>query len=245
VAGDEPRLAWVEATAAACGLVGLPIFISSAVSDADPAVIIETPAPALVLGNATLAPKASTRFLVGRALGILRAQGAIVDRVDPASLGPLFACAARAAGAPQPQDVPRPDAATERTFDKALSRRDRKALGLQSSRFGFESVDPTRWGQALRRTADRLGLLLAGDVAAAARAAARTDPARWKNAVRKTADRLGQLLTGGETKPEAEAASAPRSPLEEVRASERAMDLVRFAVGDTYAWLRAEAEDED
>lgn len=243
VPGDEQRLVWVEATAAACGLVGLPIYLSSAVSDAEPAVIIETPAPALVLGNAALDPKASTRFLVGRALGILRAQGAIVDRVEPASLGPLFASAALVAGATQPQDLPRPDAATERTIDKAMSRRDRKALGLQASRFGFETIDPTRWGQAVRRTADRLGLLLAGDVAAAARAAARTDPARWKNAVRKTADRLGQLLAGGPAKPEPEA--PPKTPLEEVRSSERALDLVRFALGDAYAVLRAEAEDED
>ena len=123
-----------------------------------------------------------------------------------------------------------------------MSRRDRKALALQASRFGFESIEPSRWGLAVRRTADRLGLLLAGDLAAAARAAARTDPARWKHAVRKTANRLGHMLDGGGTAPPDEA--APSSPLEEVRGSERALDLLRFGLGDVYPALRSEVERE-
>ena len=239
--GEEPRLAWVDATAAACGLGGLHVYLSPAVADADPAVIIEEPEPALVLGMAALDPTGATRFLVGRALGMLRARAAIIDRVEPASLAPLFACAALTAGAALPPDLPRPDERTERVVAKAMSRRDRKALVLQSSRFGFESIDPTRWGQAVRRTADRLGLLLAGDVAASARAAARTDPERWRSAVRKTADRLGHML-GGEAPAPASAEDAPVSPLETVRRSERALDLVRFGLGEVYPALRRDVE---
>ena len=124
-----------------------------------------------------------------------------------------------------------------------MSRRDRKALMLQSSRFGFESVDPTRWGLAVRRTADRLGLLLAGDVAAAARAAARTDPARWKTAVRQTANRLAHMLdSDGKPAPPEEPTS--RSALDQVRGSERALDLLRFGLGDVYPALRREVEKE-
>ena len=240
-AGEEPRLAWVDATAAACGLGGLHVYLSPAVPDAEPAVIIEEPEPALVLGMAALAPTAATRFFVGRALGMLRARAAVLDRVEPAALAPLFACAALTAGSSLPADLARPDELTDRIVGKTMSRRDRKALVLQSSRFGFESVDPTRWGQAVRRTADRLGLLLAADVAVAARAAARTDPARWKSAVRQTANRLGHMLAGeGTAAPPVE--SAPPSPLEQVRASERALDLVRFGLGDLYPTLLREAE---
>ncbi|HEY2728402.1 MAG TPA: hypothetical protein VGK52_00585 [Polyangia bacterium] len=239
----EPRLAWVFATAAACGLGGLHLYLSPAVPDANPALIIEEPEPALVVGMAALEPKAATRFFVGRALGMLRARAAVIDRVDPSALAPLFACAALTAGAGLPTGLPRPDDVIERIVGKTMSRRDRKALVLQSSRFGFESVDPARWGHAVRRTADRLGLVLAGDVAAAARAAARTDPARWKSAVRKTADRLATMLSG-EGAEAAPQDAGPLGALDELRGSERALDLLRFALGDVYPALRREAEDE-
>ena len=240
---EEPRLAWVFATAAACGLGGLNIYLSPVVPDAEPTLIIEEPEPALVLGAAALQPSAATRFLVGRALGILRARAAVIDRVEPSALAPLFACAAMTAGAAPPTDLPRPDETTERIVGKTMSRRDRKALMLQSSRFGFESIDPTRWALAVRRTADRLGLLLAGDVAAAARAAARTDPERWKHAVRKTANRLAHMLDGdGKASPPEE--RAPTSMLEQIRGSERALDVLRFSLGDVYPALRRESERE-
>ena len=238
---EEPRLAWVFATAAACGLGGLHVYLSPAVPDAEPALLIEEPEAALVLGMAALDPKAATRFLVGRALGMLRARAAVLDRVEPAALGPLFACAAVTAGASPPVELGRPDANTERIVGKTMSRRDRKALVLHASRFGFESIDPGRWGHAVRRTADRLGLLLAGDLAASARAAARTDPARWKSAVRKTANRLAHMLDGAAPPPEP---AAPRSPLDEVRGSERALDLLRFGLGEIYPALRREVERE-
>jgi hypothetical protein len=174
---------------------------------------------------------------------MLRARAAVLDRVEPSALGPLFACAALTAGAVPPVELGRPDDATERVVGKVMSRRDRKALVLQSSRFGFESIEPSRWGHAVRRTADRLGLLLAGDLAASARAAARTDPERWKSAVRKTAKRLGHMLDGdGQAPPPEEA--GPRSALDEVRGSERALELLRFGLGDLYPQLRCEVERE-
>jgi tetratricopeptide (TPR) repeat protein len=241
-AAEEPRLAWVFATAAACGLGAMHVYLSPSVPDSDPALIIEEPEAALVLGSAALDPKAATRFLVGRALGMLRARAAVLDRVEPSALGPLFACAAMTVGASPPVELGRPDDVTERIVGKVMSRRDRKALVLQASRFGFESIEPARWGHAVRRTADRLGLLLAGDLAAAARAAARTDPERWKTAVRKTANRLAHMLDG-ETAPPPEE-PAPRSSLDEVRGSERALDLLRFGLGQVYPGLRREVERE-
>ena len=70
--------------------------------------------------------------------------------------------------------------------------------------------------------------------------AARTDPARWKSAVRKTADRLGHLLAGERVPAADEPALA--SPLDEIRRSERALDLLRFGLGDVYPALRRDAE---
>jgi tetratricopeptide (TPR) repeat protein len=239
---EEPRLGWVFATAAASGLGALHVYLSPAVPDAEPALIIEEPEAALVLGAATIEPSAATRFFVGRALAILRARGAVLDRVDPAALGPLFACAALASGAALPAELPRPDETTERIVGKTMSRRDRKALLLQASRFGFESIDPARFGIAVRRTADRLGLLLAGDVAASVRAAARTDPARWQQAVRKTANKLASMLSGDGKVAAPSDESAHLSPLDEIRGSERALELLRFSLGDVYPALRVEVE---
>jgi tetratricopeptide (TPR) repeat protein len=239
---EEPRLGWVFATAAASGLGALHVYLSPAVPDAEPALIIEEPEAALVLGAATIEPSAATRFFVGRALAILRARGAVLDRVDPAALAPLFACAALASGAALPAELPRPDEATERIVGKTMSRRDRKALLLQASRFGFESIDPARFGMAVRRTADRLGLLLAGDVAASVRSAARTDPARWQQAVRKTANKLAHMLSAdGKAAPPPDE-PARLSPLDEIRGSERALELLRFSLGDVYPALRVEVE---
>jgi len=59
-----------------------------------------------------------------------------------------------------------------RVVSRHMNRKDRKALGLQVSRFGFDRVDPARWQQAVLRTAERFGLMAAGDAAAAVRALA-------------------------------------------------------------------------
>ena len=58
-----------------------------------------------------------------------------------------------------------------------MGRKQRKALALQASRFEFETFDVPAWHAAALRSANRLGLLLAGDVATAARALAGGDRA--------------------------------------------------------------------
>ncbi len=55
---------------------------------------------------------------------------------------------------------------------RALGRKHRKALALQSSRFAFEPFDLVTWRRAVLASADRLGLMFAGDVALAATALA-------------------------------------------------------------------------
>jgi len=52
---------------------------------------------------------------------------------------------------------------------RLMSRKDRKALELEASRFGFETIDGGAFQRAVLATADRLGLLLAGDIEVAIR----------------------------------------------------------------------------
>jgi len=55
-----------------------------------------------------------------------------------------------------------------RAVSRAIERKQKKAITLQASRFNFEKYDFAAWHEGVLRTADRLGLMLAGDVAASA-----------------------------------------------------------------------------
>jgi tetratricopeptide (TPR) repeat protein len=170
--GSDPRLAWIEAAAAGMGIPDLRIFLAPA--DRAPARVTaaEIPEPALVLGPAALEPDPELRFQIGRALGLLRAQATVLEHAPPEALGRLFAAAAVVAGAPPAPGVAPPSDDTVRLVSRHMNRKDRKALGLQASRFGFDRIDPARWQQAVLRTAERFGLMVAGDAAAAVRALA-------------------------------------------------------------------------
>jgi cellulose synthase operon protein C len=175
VAGAEPRLGWVEASAVASGLGGVRLYLAAA--GAPPALVVPVlePEPALVFGPAVLHGGPEVQFRIGRALGLLRDRATVLEWVTAEDLAPLFACAAVVAGAPPAAGLPAPPEAMLKAVTRAMSRKDRKALALQASRFGFEALDPARWQRAVLRTADRLGLLLAGDVAAAVAALAASD----------------------------------------------------------------------
>src|SRR5205807_1495314 len=94
-------------------------------------------------------------------------------RLPAAELGAVLAAAAVVAGA-APQVAPAAVRAVEeraRALGRAMGRRERKALALEASRFGFEPLDAAAFREALLMAADRLGLLLASDVVTAARTA--------------------------------------------------------------------------
>jgi hypothetical protein len=97
-----------------------------------------------------------------------------------------------------------------RAVTRAIGRKQRKALTLQASRFNFEKYDLAGWHEGVLRTADRLGLMLAGDVAASALAVA-----------------VGPLPSRPPS-----AADVATNPI--------ALDLLRFALGEPYALLRRE-----
>jgi hypothetical protein len=98
---------------------------------------------------------------------------------------------------------------------RGIGRKERKALVLQASRFAFESFDLVAWHDGVLRTADRLGLMMAGDVARAA-----------------------QALAGGEA-----AGDHPSAPAASVATSPAALDLVRYALSEQYAALRRSVDD--
>ncbi len=161
-----PRVAWINATAASIGIARLTLFAAREPGGA-PVAPVEDAEPSLIL-----APDAPSwpvlRFHVGRALGLIAQHAVVLERVSAADLAPLFACAALLAGAQVPAGLPEPEESLLRDVTRALGRKDRKSLALQASRFGFEPFDLGGWRTATLRAADRFGLFVCGDPAAAA-----------------------------------------------------------------------------
>jgi hypothetical protein len=205
--GSEQRLAWIETSATALGIVGLHLQVARE-GATSPVAPLEEPAPVLLLA-AGAENSLSTRFQVGQALGILALRATVLQRVGPDALAPVFASAALLAGVAPPLGLPKPSEELLRTVTRAVSRKQRKALTLQASRFPFEKIDLAAWHEGVLRTADRLGLMLSGDVAASA-----------------------LTLAGGGA-----ANRAAVSPAQ-VTTNPAALDLLRFALGEQYPLLR-------
>jgi len=181
----EPVVRWVAHTAAALGLAGVVMHRAITTSgDVGPyqAQAAELPAPLLVFGAASrldggMAPPSP--YWVGRALGLLRLRATAAARLSAHELQDLFVAAGILAGAEPAalgEHAERVAEAQVKALFKTLPRKDRKALTLQASRFGFEALDAAGWQRAVIAAADRLGLILANDVAEAAAAAADLSP---------------------------------------------------------------------
>ena len=128
---------------------------------------------------------------------------------------------ARPAWKRSPAALPAPSEETLRIVTRAVSRKHRKALALQASRFAFETFDLGAWHEGVLRTADRFGLLVAGEVATAALALG--------------GGARGAGATAGDS-------GGMSSPAVRVATSHAALELVRFAVGDRYPALRRLAD---
>src|SRR4029079_4386161 len=89
-------------------------------------------------------------------LGLLIQHATVLERASAEELAPLYACAAVVVGVPPPPGLPKTDEETLRAASRSINRKDRKALALQASRFGFETFDLPAWHEAVLRTADRL-----------------------------------------------------------------------------------------
>lgn len=171
-AAEEPRLAWIETAAAALGIPELKLALARGPDPTDTTVmIIEGNDPALLVGRGALAAGAPIRFHVGRALGLLHAQGAALERLQPAQIDRVFEAAALAGGAPRRDPGAPSEQAAQRAkqLARSMSRKELKALELDASRSDFETIDATAFRSAVLQTADRTGLLFAGDLAVAVR----------------------------------------------------------------------------
>ena len=213
-AADEPGLHWVVATAAALGLpaVTLHRVPRPTTRDDEAVAALEVPGPVLIFGEAAGVGSGAAPFWFGRALGLLRYRATALARLRADELQTIFVAAGSIAGATTPAldgDAALALAAEVKALSKALGRKERKALALQASRFGFERIDATTWQRAILRTVDRLGLVLGGNVRLAVEA-----------------------LSGS---------AAGRMPVTQLRRNEAVVDLVRFALGESYLALRKEA----
>jgi len=212
-AGSEPRLAWIEDAARALGVAGLKLGLAKRPDPSDDSVaVLEGGDPGLVVGRGALVGGAGVRFRVGRALWLLHAQGAALERLSAPEVAGLFGAAATAVGATAgPPGAPADELAQRaRQLARTMSRKDLKALEAQASRVGWELLDASAFREGVLRTADRMGLLFAGDLPVAL-----------------------QIICG-------KSASQPVGR-DVIAAEPRAIDLVRFALGEDYLALRAEA----
>jgi len=162
-----PRLAWIGAAAAAIGIARLALFVARE-PGAPPATPIDGSSESTLILASDVLSSPALRFHVGRALGLMAARAVVLERTRAADLAPLFSCAALLAGAQVPAGLPNPTESLLRDVTRALGRKDRKSLTLQASRFGFEPFDLEAWRTATLRAADRFGLFVCGDPAAAA-----------------------------------------------------------------------------
>jgi len=163
--GTEPRLAWIEAAARALGLPDLDLALARPTDPPDDSVrSLETADPGLVVSRGALGGDAAVRFKVGRALAMLHEKSTVLERLSVSELATLFSAAAVVAGARPPADVTEALAEQARTLGRLMGRKNRKALELEVSRFGFETIDTVAFAVGTRATADRLGLLFCGDV---------------------------------------------------------------------------------
>jgi tetratricopeptide (TPR) repeat protein len=204
----EPRLAWVETSAAALGLTTLAYHVSAhPMGQGDAEVLaVELPEPALVFDRAALAGGMGARFRFGRALALLHVRASLLDRGDAPELRQLF-LAGKALGASPgaPVDAGAP-VSLVKALGKVMGRKEKKALGSLAQRFENDPLDAPAWQHAVLRTADRLGLVVAGDVAAA---------------LRVIVDFNGQVPVA-----------------EQLSDSIRALELLRFALSERYLKLR-------
>ncbi|HEY8925002.1 MAG TPA: tetratricopeptide repeat protein, partial [Polyangia bacterium] len=211
-AGAEPRLAWIEEAARALGLGGLKLGLAKRPDPNDDSVVIgEGGEPSLVVGRGALLGGAAVRFRVGRALWLLHAKGAALDRLSESELEGLFAAAASAVRAPDRAAAGTPDEIVQRARQlvRTMSRKEMKALEGQASRLDWDQLGAAAFRAGVLRTADRMGLLFAGDLPVAL-----------------------QIVCG-------KGASQPIGR-EVITAEPRALDLVRFALGEDFLALRAE-----
>jgi hypothetical protein len=171
--GSDTRVAWIEAAGAALGIPSL--FIHLPPLDDLFVAAVDMPDAALALGRGVVGGDPVSRFRVGRVLALLRECATAVERVAISELELIWS-AAIYLGNPRWFDRARPrfDEATLKTASrklaKGMSRRELKNLESYAMGFPQTPLDVAGWREDVLRSANRFGLLVSGDLAAALRA---------------------------------------------------------------------------
>jgi hypothetical protein len=178
--GRAPAVAWAfENAARALGSRGHAVFLTSR---AGFDVSLENTHPPAVVASAGVAnlPEQCLPFVAARTLDLLDHGWALVGKFAPKDVGILLELACRfAGGAPPSLGLPAERAgaflAVLETQVSEAARRAARELG-KAAAHELAELDPRALGAALRRTANRVALLYAGDPGAALHALALLDP---------------------------------------------------------------------
>ncbi len=170
--GADPRLSWVEAAASALGIAGLTMYVGG--TDELGVAAIDAPDPILILGRGVVGGDPGSRFAVGRTLCLMRQRAGRLQRLPLAELEFSFLAAAATADVTlMPVGAPAPDPSVLRTavkaLDKHLGRKEARAIEALAPRLRAEPLDVATWRSGMLRMANRVGLLVSGDLLASLR----------------------------------------------------------------------------
>jgi hypothetical protein len=170
--GREPRLAWAEAAAAGLGLGGAAFYVGG--RDDLGVSAFDAPECALVVGRGVAGGDATVRFRVGRALALLAQKAALLEQ---ATLEEMRLDWSAAILYLTERADPELDAtalrARAKSLGKVMNRKERKAIEPLAAGLGPSALDVAGWRTHVLRTANRVGLLVCGDLGAALKVATR------------------------------------------------------------------------
>jgi hypothetical protein len=153
------------------------------------------------------------RFFLARAAARLRAGSALADHLGPGRLAEFLAAAVRQA-VPGFEGIGEPGDGLVRQAFQAMPRRLRRPIQEIAGRLAGEQADVVAWYRAISCTADRAGLLLAGDVP------------------------TGLLLVMRDSAPAPPRPEAAAEVLAAIRARPDLQELLRFAASEEHFRLR-------
>jgi cellulose synthase operon protein C len=167
---DHPIRQLCDRLAASLGVGELRVFSGRG----SELVALPTSPPVLMVGPAALGayPERAQRFLLGRLIGSISDRSQLGSLLDPSVMADVVGAALRLAHPRASVTLGPPNAELERKLARALPRKVRKQLEDMAPGPWCEPADGgADWLRSLSSSADRVGLVLAGDIAAALGAA--------------------------------------------------------------------------
>ncbi|MCC6747300.1 MAG: tetratricopeptide repeat protein [Deltaproteobacteria bacterium] len=214
-----PVSSTLDRIAQAFGLSDFEIYVSRAQPDLVAGLPVEK--QVLVVGHQVVANMGpAERFRVGRTISLLRERAQALEVLERKDLELLLAGSIFAVEPGASFELPRPQVeGAARRLQKAMSRRERKLLPLAVARFMQEGGEVDGWVRGVLATANRVGLLICGDLPAAMDQLVR-DPSAAVGAPGRATARI----------------------VEAIRAEPQATQLLLYSVSRDYLSLRRELQ---